>query len=204
MGKRLPTLKTLLSDSKTNWQPVTIHGWYGGRSYDVQVVSQTAVWYHTGLPALPIRWVLVKDPKGKFEPQAFLCTDLCATPQQILEWFRSRWQIEVTFEEVRAHLGVETQRQWSDQAILRTTPALLAIFSVVVLLANQLQFHQDILLPHTAWYTKPLPTFIDALALVRQYLWRTRLLQLSSGAAQMVEVPQDLLECWSDLLCYAA
>jgi hypothetical protein len=100
VGKRLPTLKTLLSDPKTNWQPVTIHGWYGGRSYDVQVASQTAVWYHTGLPALPIRWVLVKDPKGKFEPQAFLCTDLCATPQQILEWFRSRWQMEVTFEEV--------------------------------------------------------------------------------------------------------
>jgi len=193
-----------LSDSKTNWQSLTIHGWYGGRSYDVQVLSQTAVWYHTALPALPIRWVLVKDPKGKFEPQAFLCTDLYATPQQILEWFRSRWQIEVTFEEVRAHLGVETQRQWSDKAIARTTPALLAIFSVVVLLAHRLQFHQYILLPHTAWYTKPLPTFIDALALVRQSLWRTRLLQLSSGAAQMVEVPQDLLECWSDLLCYAA
>jgi hypothetical protein len=114
VGKRLPTLKTLLNDPKTSWQPVTIHGWYGGHSYDVQVISQTAVWYHTGLPALPIRWVLVKDPKGKFEPQAFLCTDLCATPKQILEWFRSRWQMEVTFEEVRAHLGVETQRQWSE------------------------------------------------------------------------------------------
>jgi hypothetical protein len=104
------------------------------------VTSDTAVWYHTGLPAVPIRWVLVKDPTGKLEPQAFLSTDIHATAENILLWFRQRWQVEVTFEEARAHLGVETQRQWSDLAILRTTPALLALFSIVVLWAHQLQF----------------------------------------------------------------
>ena len=88
VGKRLPTLKTLLSDAATAWQSLTMERWYGGRNYTVELTSQTAVWYHTGLPPVPIRWVLVKDPQGKFEPQAFLCTDLGATPEQILHWFR--------------------------------------------------------------------------------------------------------------------
>jgi hypothetical protein len=98
-----------------------------------------------------MRWVLVRDPLAKFEPQAFLCTDLQATPVQILLWFRQRWQVEVTFQEVRAHLGVETQRQWSDLAIRCTTPALLALFSLVVLLAQRLHLQFTFSLAHTAW-----------------------------------------------------
>ncbi len=184
--------------------PITIERWYGGRSCQLQLASQTAVWYHTGLPAVPIKWVLVKDPNGKFEPQAFLSTDLTATPEQILLWFRQRWQVEVTFEEVRAHLGVETQRQWSDLAILRTTPALLALFSIIVLLANQRQSSVGCSLPHSAWYRKELPTFIDALAWVRQRFWHARLLQLSSSDTNVVKIPKALLDSWSDLLCYAA
>jgi hypothetical protein len=202
VGKRLPTLKTLLSDAATAWQSLTMERWYGGRNYTVELTSQTAVWYHTGLPPVPIRWVLVKDPQGKFEPQAFLCTDLGATPEQILHWFRQRWQVEVTFEEVRAHLGVETQRQWSDLAILRTTPALLGLFSLVTLMAHSLQ--ADLPLQQTAWYVKPLPTFVDALALVRALFWKGRLFRTSTSATEMVKVPKALLECWTDLLCYAA
>ncbi len=99
--------------------------------YTLQIASHTAVWYHTGLPALPIRWVLLKDPKGKFQPQALLCTDLSAQPLQILQWFRQRWQVEVTFEEARSHLGVETQGQWSDLAILRTTPNTVRLRFVI-------------------------------------------------------------------------
>ncbi len=128
----------------------------------LQIASCTAVWYHTGLPPVPIRWVLIQDPQGRFPTQALLCTDLSAQPQQILQWFRWRWQLEVTFEEVRTHLGVESQRQWSPLAILRTTPALLALFSIVVMLAHQAQSLHPFQLPHTAWYDKPLPTFSDA------------------------------------------
>lgn len=106
--------------------------------------------------------VLLKDPKGNFEPQALLCTVLLVPPEQIVPWFRQRWQLEVTFEEVRAHLGVETQRQWSDMAILRTTPALLTLFSIVVTLAHHWQTQHPFNLPHTAWYRKSLPTFSDA------------------------------------------
>lgn len=121
-GKRLLTLATVLHDPLTMWQRVSLPGWYGGRATEVELTSATAIWDHTGLPPVPIRWVLVREPKGKFEPQAFLCTDLAVSPQQILLWFRQPWQVEVTFEEVRAHLGVETQPQWSDLAIL--TPPL--------------------------------------------------------------------------------
>jgi DDE superfamily endonuclease/Archaeal putative transposase ISC1217 len=204
VGKRLPTLKSWLEDPQLNWQTLVIDHWYGGRTCQLHVISQTGVWYHTGLPAVPIRWVLVKDPKGKLEPQAFLSTDLNASPEQILRWFRQRWQVEVTFEEVRAHLGVESQRQWSDLAILRSTPALLALFSIVVLLADQLQSTFACSLPHAAWYRKQLPTFSDALAWVRKRLWQVQSFHLSGKMPDMVKIPKALLDNWSDLLCYAA
>jgi hypothetical protein len=114
VGQCLATLKSRLDAPETNWQTLTMERWYAGRTCQLQVTSDTAVWYHTGLPAVPIRWVLVKDPTGKLEPQTFLSTDIHATAENILLWFRQRWQVEVTFEETRAHLGVETQRQWSD------------------------------------------------------------------------------------------
>ena len=204
VGKRLPTLKALIENPYTPWQTLVVKDWYGHGDYTLQIASHTAVWYHTGLPVLPIRWVLIKDPKGKFEPQALLCTNLSAQPMEILQWFRQRWQVEVTFEEVRSHLGVETQRQWSNLAILRTTPALLALFSIVVMLANQAQTQHPFNLLNTAWYHKSFPTFADALALVRQQLWQFRLFQLSNGETDTVNVPQTLFKCWSDLLCYAA
>jgi hypothetical protein len=204
VGKRLPTLQSLLDAPDTAWQTVTIEGWYGGRTCELQVASETVVWYHAGLPAVPIRWVLVKDPKGSLNPQAFLSTAVNATPEQILLWFRQRWQVEVTFEEVRAHLGMETQRQWADLAILRTTPALLALFSIVVLWAHQLHSQIEFSLPQSAWYDKPLPTFVDALAFVRQRLWLTRLFPSSSSTTNIVKIPKALLDSWFSLLCYAA
>lgn len=204
VGQRLPTLKTRLEDSTTCWQSLTLEGWYGQQIYTLEWVSQTAVWYHTGLPPVPIRWVLVRDPLAKFESQAFLCTDQEATPAQILLWFRQRWQVEVTFQEVRAHLGVETQRQWSDLAIRRTTPALLALFSLVVLLTQRLHLQFTFSLSHTAWYRKQHPTFADALAFVRRYLWASRLFQTSRDDLEYVKVPRPIFDTWNDLLCHAA
>jgi hypothetical protein len=204
VGNRLPTPKSTLDAPETVWQTVKMEGWYRGQTCELQLTSDTAVWYHTGLPTVPIRWVLVKDPTGKLEPQAFLSTDVDATAQQIVLWFRQRWQVEVTFEEVRAHLGVETQRQWSNLAILRTTPALLALFSIVVLWAHQLQFQIEFSLPQSAWYNKALPTFVDALALIRQRLWQSRLFQSSSSTTDMVKIPKACLDCWFSLLCHAA
>jgi hypothetical protein len=131
-GARLPTLAAIAADPQTHWTPVTVAHWYGAGARTVEVVSDTAVWYHTGRPAVPLRWVLIRDPYEQFDTQALLCTDVAAAPDQILAWFVLRWQLEVTFEETRRHLGVETQRQWSDLAIQRTTPALLGLFSFVI------------------------------------------------------------------------
>ena len=118
-----------VADPTTAWQRVVIQGWYGRTQHRLDIATGTALWHHPGRRVL-IRWVLVRDPEGGREPQAFLCTDLNAEPTEILGWFVRRWRVEVTFAEVRRHLGVETQRQWSDRAILRTTPALLGLFSL--------------------------------------------------------------------------
>jgi hypothetical protein len=138
----------------------------------LQLTSATAVWFHVGKSPLPIRWVVICDPLGKYAPIALLSTDPAADAVSIVTWFVQRWQLEVTFEETRRHLGMETQRQWSDKAIARTTPLLLGLFSWVTLLADALYARHPASAPRqAAWYAKPLPTFSDALALVRQSLW---------------------------------
>jgi hypothetical protein len=199
-GQRLPTLEQVLEDTRTVWKKVLIPNWYGEGKREVEITSGTAVWYHSGMPALPIRWVLIRDPLGKFKSQALLCTDLNEEPEQILKWFVMRWQLEVTFHEVRDHLGVETQRQWSDWAILRTTPALLGLFSLVTLLASTHAINGKIPVRQAAWYCKTLPTFSDALALVRQEVWQHRYFQLSHKRLDVRKLQPIML----NYLCNAA
>jgi hypothetical protein len=136
-GGRLPNLSVVVEDPDTDWTPMTLAHWYGEGERDVEVVSETAVWYSTGLPAVPLRWVLIRDPKEEFETQALLCTDLDAEPERIVSWFVRRWRMEATFQEVRQRLGFETQRHWSEPAIRRTAPALLSLFSMVTLFAHR-------------------------------------------------------------------
>lgn len=202
-GARQPTLAQRLEDPATVWERVSVR-WYGGAMREVELASDTAVWYHSGKPVVPIRWVLIRDPQGTFEPQALLSTDQTAGASQIVEWFVLRWQLEVTFEEARAHLGVETQRQWSDLAILRTTPALLGLFSLVTLLAHQLLQGQDLAVRQAAWYQKALPTFSDTLALVRQQLWPVSISWMSGAKDDVVIIPKALFERLTDTLAYAA
>jgi len=202
-GARQPTLARRLADPGTVWQRIAV-AWYGGTTRTVELASETAVWYHNGLPPVAIRWVLIRDPQGQFDPQALLCTDQQACAQVILEWFVLRWQMEVTFHEVRAHLGVETQRQWSDLAILRTTPALLALFSLVTIFAHQLLQGQPLPVRQAAWYTKALPTFSDTLAFVRQHLWPVTLSYLSPAKADIIEIPRALFERLTQTLAFAA
>ncbi len=169
-GARLPSLTQRLNDPTTAWQRVRVTGWYGGEERQLDIASGTALWHHPG-KQVPIRWVLVRDPHGAFEPQGLLCTDLQADPLMVLRWFVRRWAVEVTFAEVRRHLGVETQRQWSDPAIARTTPALLGLFSLVTLWANEIAAEVAIRPRAAGWYAKAEPTFSDALAAIRFRLW---------------------------------
>jgi hypothetical protein len=156
------------------------------------------------MPVVPLRWVLVRDPFGEFRPQAFLCTDLDAGPVEILSWFVRRWTTEVTFAEVRRHLGVETQRQWSDRAIARTTPVLLGLYSLVALWANELQCNSAVPPRAAAWYAKRAPTFTDALAAVRRTLWADAASRTSNADRYAAKVPRAVLERLTNLVCYAA
>ena len=164
----------------------------------------TALWYRGGVPPVPIRWLLVRDPTGELEPQAFLATDLNARPGDILAWFVSRWQVEVTFAEVRAHLGVETQRQWSDKAILRTTPVLLGLFSIVTLWANDLYKSQKFKPRTTAWYPKAVLTFSDAIAAVRREIWHHQISFMSRPSRDSIEIPYHIWQRMENALAHAA
>jgi hypothetical protein len=203
-GCRQPTLQARIHDAATVWRTVTLEHWYSQGKRSVHVATGTAVWHSSGLPAVPMRWVLVRDPKGQFKPQALLCTDEDMTPAQILGWFVRRWQVEVTFEETRAHLGMETQRQWSSLAIARTTPAILALYSVVTLLAKPL-FEQGIVAIRTAvWYDKQAATFSDTIALVRRSLWHAQTLSMSEKSSDTIKIPRALFLRLTDTLSYAA
>lgn len=202
-GARLPTLEQVAADPQTQWQALMIPEWYGEGRRPVEIVSDTAVWYRTGQAPLSIRWVLIRDPRGQFKTQALLSTDLTVTPLQIIKWFILRWQLEVTFHEVREHLGVETQRQWSDLAIARTTPALLALFSLVTLLAHQHAQHRKLPVRQTAWYHKPQPTFSDALALVRRQIWQQAYFAPSPVRTAVQKLPAQIQERLLSALCYS-
>ena len=203
IGKRQPTLAERLANRKTRWRRVNVTGWYGRTERLVEIVSGTAIWHHPGR-FVPIRYVLVRDVAGDLKPQAFLCTDLDADPLDILRWFVRRWSIEVTFAEVRRHLGVETQRQWSDPAIARTTPALLGLFSLLTLWADEL-FTMQATAPRAAsWYRKSLPTFSDALAAVRHELWTRRDLQTSNQVQDVDKLSPAVLNSLINVACYAA
>ncbi len=203
-GKRLANLSEVLADPATVWQRVTVPGWYGGGERTVEISTSTAVWRHGGMPVVPIRWVLVRDPLGKLDPQALLCTDPAQDPIQVLRWFVQRWQVEVTFREVRDHLGVETQRQWSDKAIARTTPCLLGLFSLVTLLGKQLTPRARRVTATSAWYHKQRPTFSDTLAAVRRDIWREQGFVTSSRAANMKKLRPALRNAITYALCQAA
>jgi hypothetical protein len=202
-GKRQPSLKTVLLDPSTQWTKCEID-WYGGKRRIIEIATGVALWYTPGYDPLPIRWVLVRDPLGELDPVAFFATDQSATPLQILAWFIMRWNVEVTFEEARAHLGIETQRQWSDLAITRTTPALLGLFSLVTVLAHRLTEDKPFPARSAAWYTKVEPTFSDAIALVRRHLWTRMKFTNSPSDTGFVEIPASVLHGLVDSLCYAS
>jgi len=202
-GARQRSLTEWAARRDTPWTQVEVE-WYGGRKKKVLVFSRTALWYTPGECPVELRYVLVRDPEGKLRDAAFGCMNLQARPAQILGWVVMRWSVEVTFEEARAHLGMETQRQWSDKAIARTTPVLLGLFSLVVLLCVRLQPDGQIALNPTAWYAKDEATFTDCLALVRQHLWRSRYLVYSAREAECVQIPGKVLDHLFSCLALAA
>lgn len=203
-GLRQPSLHARVADLKTEWTTVMV-AWYGGTQREVDLATGTALWYTPGQKPLALRWVLVRDraTTKPFATQAFFATDQNVAAAQIVEWFVLRWNEEVTFEEVRAHLGVETQRQWSDLAIARTTPALLGMFSLITLIGYRLTAEQPMPVRTAAWYTKRSATFSDVIALVRRHLWTTVQYTTSACTSGYVPIPYEVLHGLIDTFCYA-
>lgn len=202
-GKALPKLKAVLTDPATDWRTVLVTGWYGGQTRRLHLATGVALWYRSGVPPLTLRWVLVRDPARPDDPQAFFCTDTDFTPETILAIFVRRWAVEVTFQECRAHLGVETQRQWSDLAILRTTPALLGMHSLITLWATVL-IDGETAPRRAAWYPKSRLTFSDAIALLRYRLWLPDNFENSTHDATIGKFPIDLVRRMAEAIRYAA
>jgi hypothetical protein len=201
-GRVLPKLSARLKNPKTKWQRIWVN-WYGKGRRKVEVATGTAVWYHSGKVPVPIRWVLVRDPLGEFESRALLSTDPSQSAREILELYTRRWQVEVTFEETRAHLGFETQRQWNQKAIQRATPVVLGLFSLVTLMAHRLQQRAPgSLRPRaSAWYPKGKVSFSDALGYVREHLWKNCFC-MSAQKSDSQKFRQSWLNHLATLLCY--
>jgi len=202
-GARQPSLAARILDPGTAWQSLTV-AWYGAATADIEVATGTALWYREGITPIPIRWVLLRDPAQRFAPQALVCTDPDLPVPHLITWFVARWQVEVTFHELRDHLGVETQRQWSDLAIARTTPALFGLFSLVALLAHARLQGRPLPLRQAAWYAKTAPTFSDTLAFVRRLLWPITFSPHSTDDPETVEIPRVLFDRLTDSLAFAA
>ena len=200
-GNRLPTLLAIATDKQTRWEPLMVSEWYGGQTQPLDYCTGTALWYHTGKKPVVIRWVVVRLD-GKLTGLVSNDTDLQA--HQMIEYFVRRWSIETTFALVRAHLGVETQRQWSDKAIARTTPVLLGLFLVVTLLADSLQQQGLLVSQGSSWYIKQHPTFSDAIACVRTYLWQETNLCTSASEEVHVKMSQHQYQLWQSALAWAA
>ncbi len=203
-GARLPNLAEVLTNEGTQWERVTVPSWHGDSDRALEICSGTAVWRHAGMPVVPVRWLLLRDPRHRFDPQALLCTNLTQEPLQIVRWFVQRWQLEVTFREVRDHLGVETQRQWSNQAIARTTPCLLGLFSLVTLLGTHLDRRARLQVSTSAWYNKKRPTFSDTLAAVRRQFWCEQGLLTSRHSPKPAKLRPALRQGITYALCHAA
>lgn len=203
-GDRRPPLEAVVADEDTRWSQLSIERWYGDAPRAADVATESAVWEHSGKPPRRLRWGLIRAPHTCVEPQALWSTHRDQTPEQILTWFIRRWTIEVTREEARAPLGLETPRQWNAPAMARTTPALLSLYAIVTLTAHQLLQKEATLVRVTAWSAKLRPTFADAMALVRRHLWDHRHCSTSQHETNMIHIPRVVFDRFSDRVCYAA
>jgi hypothetical protein len=202
-GARFTALAKLATDMTQPWREACID-WYGGEKKNVHLLSGIHLWYSSGEKPLPIHWVLVVDPETN-KAEAFFSTDLVLAPEQIVSWFVLRWNIEVTFEEIRAQLGMETQRQWSDKAIARTTPCLMALFSLVCLFAIEMLKNQSLPVLSTAWYNKKSEaTFSDILAFVRRSIWAKNYFNDSMFDGDYMKIKPEQWDSLLDQLVRAA
>jgi hypothetical protein len=200
-GARQVQLTQRLEDPETKWKTLKVILY--GKEHTIEFISGSSLWHTPGQDPVAIRWVLVRCPEDSFDPAAFFCSDTHASAKQIIVWFALRWNIEVTFEELRAFLGFETQRQWSDRAIERSTPCLFGIFSLVTLMTKVL-YPTELPVRQTSWYIKEDATFSDALAAVRKHLWSRLNYERSPQNPDLFLIPQAALFSLVESACYSS
>ncbi|UEM20207.1 transposase [Skermanella mucosa] len=192
-GKAQTKLAKRRHDAGEPWQRFALLVRTGRRhAREAEFISGTALWHHPGEPPVAVRWILVRYPGSKRDPDALACTDLTADPLVILGWFSRRWLMELTYEEARAHLGVETQRQHADKAVFRTTPVLFGLYSLVALHVQAFAGQLDLTPRRAAWYPKTAPTFADALAAVRIALWTDLNFVTALDPGETVQIPRTV------------
>lgn len=190
-GRRTKKLLDMAKVDGQDWQEAEVV-WYGGIQKTVKYLTGVNLWYKAGETPLAIRWVLVINPDNPDRPEAFFSINTKMNPAKIIKYFVLRWNIEVTFEEVRAHLGVETQRQWSDNAIGRTTPVLMGLYSLACVIVNRMHQAQRVIPAMTAWYNKNgEATFSDIMAVIKRAIWSEKYFSTSSPTGDTVKLSAD-------------
>jgi hypothetical protein len=201
-GQRLISFKEMLKMEDLPWEEVEIAG-YDGKKKKIKYLTNTSMWGADGFCPIAIRWVLVKDPTGDMDPLPLMSTDVNLTAIKIIELYVDRWGLEVTFLEAREHLGIETQKQWSDKAIERTTPILMSLYTIVCLIGHRLNEETPLITEKAAWYDKKTITFSDLLKSVRVILWKDNLFfrkEFSDPSIQIQLQDEELKESIRDFL----
>lgn len=198
-GPRLPALRDIGADPDTVWT----------KRDQEEISFQDGHWHRgrTKASPVPVRCVLIREIKpdsSRGPVMTISCTDQSLSPEKIVDLYKERWSTEVTFQETRAHLGVETGRGWADNTIARTTPLLMALFSLVVLMANSLGQSNPLAIRQASWYQKESPTFIDLLAAVRRELWSQSIYDTGHKKPLVKQLTTNLARSMLDTLCYAA
>lgn len=199
-GRKLPAPSQIVANAKRRRFTVN---WYGGQTRRVELVWGEGHWYKGGCGLIPIRWVFVHDLQGTHRDEYFYTSDLTLAADRIVSLFTGRWSIEVTFQELRQHLGLATPRNWSAKSVLRTAPCLLGLFSLVSLIFARLWRQAKVKPRRDPWYAKKEVTFSDALACVRRLCWNGVLKQ-SPKHAGVIKLPRRLRLTLLDQLCWAA
>jgi DDE superfamily endonuclease len=194
-GRRVPKPEEAVKDSKVGGKPSAAKrftvNWYGGKTRRVELIWGEGHWYKAGGGLVPVRWVFVRDSERTHRDEYFYSTDPTMPPQQIVSLYTGRWSVEVTFQEVRAHLGFATPRNWSKRSVLRTAPCLLGLFSVVSLIFQRHTCGQVVRPASFAWYAKAEATFGDAMTCVRRLCW-AEVFQQSPKHTGVTKLPRPL------------
>jgi hypothetical protein len=166
--------------------------WYGGGTRQVEAGTATALWYQKGKGVVPLRWVFVRDRTGTHRDEFFFTTDAGLTAEQVIGWYTGRWNIETTFQEARALLGLATTRGWCRATVLRAAPCLFGLYTVVALLYQALPEAKR--RGGVSWPGKAGVTFSDALSAVRRWLWVEGFLSGADPAGIFPKLPAELRE----------